>query len=229
MTANHFPETDWHLIKRGAEAVEEIVQIYSPALRAHLKSERGVNGDNLEDLLSGFVLSELIQRDLIGRADPSRGRFRNLVKTALNRFVNGQYRHANAKKRQPSGTIFQLKDEGPADKPCADIFDVEWARIVLERVLIRLKTDCHESDQGIIWKIFVRRLLNPILSGDPTASYQQLRDEYNLRSPAQAANFLITAKRKYKVHLRAVIAEYASNEAEIDDEIRDLIKIFSGF
>jgi hypothetical protein len=46
--------------------------------------------------------------------------------------------------------------------------------------------------------------------------------KFGFRSPSQAFNILGTAKRMFKRHLRAVIAEYARDEKEVAEELRAL-------
>ena len=54
---------------------------------------------------------------------------------------------------------------------------------------------------------------------------QLLRDE--AKSATQSANALGSAKRMFTRNFRSVVGEYAIDEAEVDDEIRELWEIFS--
>ena len=51
--------------------------------------------------------------------------------------------------------------------------------------------------------------------------------QYGFRSPAQAANVLITAKRMFARFVRAVIAEYMEEDGNVETEITELKRILA--
>jgi transcriptional regulator with XRE-family HTH domain len=75
--------------------------------------------------------------------------------------------------------------------------------------------------------VFEGRVLAEALQERPLA-YEALAERYGLRSPAQAANLLVTAKRMYARLMRSAVGEYERDEAEVDEEIRDLRRILAG-
>src|SRR5947209_19582127 len=92
-----FPTTDWKLVSQAAgegprqrRAVGEVLHKYLPALRSHLHRRWRVPAEKMDDLLQGFVAAELLEQDLFARAQPQRGRFRDLLVTALDRHVIDQ-------------------------------------------------------------------------------------------------------------------------------------------
>jgi hypothetical protein len=54
--------------------------------------------------------------------------------------------------------------------------------------------------------------------------YDKLVGRLGLASPSQAANLLITAKRMFNRHLRAVVMETVADPAQAEDEIEELKK-----
>src|SRR5262249_44280057 len=154
-------------------------------------------------------------------ADPDKGRFRALLVTSLNHYVIDVYRHE-------SGTppAFSLSDPdrtpavGESDSP-SDVFDVAWAQELLGDVLQRMRVECEKSRRRDIWGIFECRIVAPILDNAATLPYDLLVRRYRFRSPTQAANALVTAKRMFARILRTVVGEYAG-EGSVDAEIRDL-------
>ena len=66
--------------------------------------------------------------------------------------------------------------------------------------------------------MFRIRLLEPILNGAAEVPYDQLIDRFGLKSPTDASNTLLSAKRIFKVHLSKVIKEYARQDAAIAAE-----------
>jgi hypothetical protein len=163
---------------------------------------------------------------LIARANPDRGRFRSLLVTSLNNYVVDVYRH-----QATTPVAFSLTDSdqispGIDTDVRSDVFDVAWARELLGDVLRRMQTECTQSRRPDIWGIFESRIVAPILENAKALPYEQLVRRFGFRSPVQAANALVTAKRMFVRILRSVIAEYAGVSA-VDDEIRDLQQILA--
>ncbi len=78
-----------------------------------------------------------------------------------------------------------------------------------------------------VWGVFEVRILAPILQGTEPADYRELVERFGLRSPSQASNVLITGKRMFERVLRSVVAEYARDERDVDEEIGELREILA--
>lgn len=203
--------------------MEEILKPYLPAMTAYVRKKRGVGIDTAEDLVQGFVTQKIVQNDLLLRADASRGRFRSLLLTALHRYLASDYR--NAMRRQPTAVAvpFEESIHSPiADDEDAHTLDVEWARQVLQTTLAAMKQECDAHDRQFVWNVFDLRVLSPSLQGDDPVPYDQIVREFGFRSPTQAANVLITAKRLFTRHLQRTIKRYLMEKENVDDEIREL-------
>ena len=109
-----------------------------------------------------------------------------------------------------------------------DVFDVQWAREVLAQALTRMQQECCESGRDDVWGVFHCRLVQPLLEGTEPADYETVVERFQLKSPAQASNVLITAKRMFARSLRATVGEYTQDDAEIEAEIEDLQRILAG-
>ena len=111
-----FPTTRWTLIGRASGtdgstapiAIAEIVHLYTPALRAHLRHLTRGDEHRAEDLLQGFLTEKVLEQRLIGYADPSRGRFRTFLLTGLNRYVIDEYRRTSTLKRSPDMPLLDI-------------------------------------------------------------------------------------------------------------------------
>src|SRR5689334_10019220 len=105
-----FPSTHWSIVETvGREdvhgprpALAELLRRYLPAFRAHLLKRGRVRGNEIDDLLQSFIASKFLEADLVGAADRSRGKFRTLLLTALDRFVISHHRGQYAEKRGAS-------------------------------------------------------------------------------------------------------------------------------
>jgi hypothetical protein len=93
---------------------------------------------------------------------------------------------------------------------------------VIHEALRLMRSECEATRQADIWGVFECRIVRPMFEGASPVEYGELVRRFAFQSPSQAGNALITAKRKYGRALRAVIAEYARDEAEVESEIREL-------
>lgn len=237
--ASPFPTTHWSLvdvIRQGDaqarhKALERFLIRYLPALRIHLVRTRGVAWEESEDLLQEFVAQRILEKDLVSRVDPGAGKFRTFLLTSLDRFFIDWLRRQRAQKRSPGGErlmhIDDVQGYGSAIDDPAGLFDVAWARSVIGEALQRMQQQCEDSGRADLWGVFQCRLVDPLLKGVPPVDYEGLVERFGLTSPAQASNVLVTAKRMYARALRSVVAEYASDEEEIELEIRDLQEILA--
>jgi len=228
-----FPTTHWTLVARAGqdpsqsrrEALGQLLGRYLPALRAHLIHGRRLSPDDADDLLQDFVAAKIIEKDLIGRADRELGRFRTYLMAAIDRFLIDQFRQRSAKKRSPGDAgLVALGDQAGqvADGSPSDAFETQWAREVIAQATRMMRQECQASARMEIWGVFECRLLRPLLEGTEPADYDELVERFGLRSPSQASNVLMTAKRMFGRMLKSVIGEYAVDEEEIESEIRDL-------
>ena len=234
-----FPSTHWSLVNgagRGdgeskRRALGELLVRYLPALRAHLVLRKRYPRDLAEELLHDFLATKVVEKELVARADQSKGKFRTFLLTALDRFVANRMRDAAAKKRRPeAGRIVDIDEQthGPAlEAEPHRAFDVAWARRVIAESLARMQAECSGSGRADVWGVFECRLLAPMLDGAEPMPYGALVERFALRSPAQASNVLITGKRMFERALRAVVGEYADDEAEVDEEIAELRQILA--
>jgi RNA polymerase sigma-70 factor (ECF subfamily) len=235
----NFPVTDWSLVGRAArdsagserEALGLLLIRYLPALRAHLRYRKQCSPDEADDLLQEFVTSKILERDLLARARHEMGKFRTFLLTALDRFVINRIRDERAAKRSPAhGKVVPFGDGAEylgADDDGADAFNVAWAQNVISQALERMRFECAQSGRSDLWDVFQCRIVGPTLHGQEPVDYQELVKRCGFRSPMQASNALMTAKRMYARVLRAVIGDYATDDAEIDSEIDDLKRILA--
>ena len=248
---HEFPCTRWSLIARitngatsggGVDASERrealglLLTRYVPPLRTHLLRRRRIRADRVEDLVQAFIADKVIERDLLAAADAARGRFRAFLATALDNFVANRLRDETARSRAPgSGTLVSLDATAAAGdaRPAADgtsapdAFDVEWARQTLVEALRRTRADCLADARGDLWDVLVVRVLRPALEDAPPMAYDAMVARFGYASPKQAANALVTAKRRFVQALRSVVAEYAADEEDLERELGSLSDVLA--
>ena len=70
-------------------------------------------------------------------------------------------------------------------------------------------------------------MLEPIFNDTDPVPYEQLIERFGLRSPMDASNMLLSAKRIFKTHLNNVIKEYAEQDSATAEEVQALEEFVS--
>jgi RNA polymerase sigma factor (sigma-70 family) len=233
-----FPSTIWTDIRKWENASERerreslhrFYQRYKIPLLGFLKYN-GCSNEEVDDVLHDFIV-EQIQGKIFIKADPERGRFRNLLLSSLKNFLISRRRKESAATRKPAKG-FSFLDEELSDGVCLkdliedrmtpeEIYERAWFLALLSNVLERMRNEYRLKNQGVHLVLFERRVIQPILHGAAKRPLQELAQELGL-SPSEASNYIVTAKRAYQRHLREEISGYVSSEKEVAEEINDLL------
>ena len=232
-----FPSTHWTLVGNACRGTLEerrralglLLERYRRPLKAYVRRRWGTGAQDAEDLVHDFILGKVIEQDLLAHADPSRGRFRGFLQSVLDRRVLEGFRRARRQKRG-GGTVQSIEEVAELVDDREDLtvlFDVEWARGVIEEAAGRMRRRCEATGRRDLWSVLEARVLGPTLRQEDTVSYRELVARFRFESLDQASNALVTAKRMFVRALHSVVGEYASGEAAIDEEIADLRRILA--
>jgi hypothetical protein len=180
--------------------------------------------DQAETLLQEFAEDKVLKKGWLQRADRSRGRFRDFLKTSLRNFVLDRLSRADV--RHAPVSLDELNREFPATEAASTEFDLTWVKIALAETLRRMEADCRNPAQdqprrSHIWEMFRIRLLDPTFNDAPQVPYEELVARFGLKSPTEASNMLLTAKRMFKAHLGRVVHEYTDQDATAAAEIQE--------
>lgn len=236
-----FPNTRWTLVGRAGGtdnhaaplAIAEIVGLYAPALRAHLRHLTRGDEHRAEDLLQGFLTEKVLEQRLIGYADPNRGRFRTFLLTALDRYVIDEHRRSRSQKRAPGDPLVDIDriSEGIADRATRSngptAFDLAWAREVVDEVVSTMRAECEQSNRRDLWEVFDVRYLKPATLDVAPEPHDSIARRLRLESAQQSGNLLTTAKRMFTRLFKSVVSRYAVTEEEMRDEVTELWRIFA--
>ncbi|MFC1762654.1 RNA polymerase sigma factor [Planctomycetota bacterium] len=195
---------------------------------------KGHSDDRAEDLTQGFFFEIVLGRSLIPQADQSKGRFRTFLLTALDRYLVSTYRKESAKKRAPQDgltplgaveipdTVFAQSSSSPEQAFC-----YAWATSLLDEVFDQIKQEYCSTNREAYWQIFHARIVAPTReNGDPPAFIDLCR-KYCIETERKARNILITVKRRFATVLRMHIRQHVRSDAEVEEELQDLMEILS--
>jgi len=237
-TSAAFVTTRWSIIFSGAgseggekqvrAALAELCRIYWRPIFFFI-ARRGCSPEDAEDLTQDFFV-RILNGDWLQKADPARGRFRSLLLTSLQNFLNDAVDRTRARKRggevsfvpwdpwmaeRPSG--FALSKEALKSWPAERIFDAGWAATVVERALRRLHEECESKGRSHVFNI-----LSAYLGSErDDISYANLAAKLRVRE-ATVKKLLYHMRRRYRFLLRDEVAQTVAEPADVEDELRYL-------
>jgi RNA polymerase sigma-70 factor (ECF subfamily) len=183
-----------------------------------------------QDFTQGFFV-ELLERDLLQRADPARGRFRTFLLAAFQHFISHQWERQRAAKRgggrQPLSLDFDWAESRLASEPATDDkpeqeFERLWALQLLEGALEAVRLQYETRGQG---RVFDR--LKPFMLGEQgEGRLSEAAEEIGV-SEGAAKVALHRLRTRYREALRAEISGTLDDPNEVDDEIRRLFAAFA--
>ena len=239
LTGSGFPSTHWTDVVNAGQsdsdsalaALERLIHRYQGALLVYLGRKFPAEQNQAEDWLQDFLVDKLqvLCRQAKKITDK---RFRSFLLCAWHNFLTSKVRRELSQKRMPPGGFvafdtletfdaFGASDEGVWASETA------WAREVIKNAIAEMLALCQKENRLEVWGVFEHRVLAPILGGQPPTPYVSLVRKYGLKSPIQAHGILTTGKRMFNRCLRSVVAEYARQDAEITEELRELRRILA--
>lgn len=214
--------TRWSLIRRAAGddrdarlALAELCLHWRPAVLHYLR--RRHSGAEAEDLTQGFFL-HLLEHRLLARGDPTRGRFRDFLYTALRHWLADQQRRQRAHCRGGEAVRIELDTELPGeDEDPAAAFDRCWAACLLQRALAQLAAEAQQQDKQALYDAAAPFLLHAPESAD----YRQAAAALGLR-PNTFAVAVTRLRRRLQALVRREVGETTDTEDEARAELRRL-------
>ena len=235
----HFLTTHWSRVLTAgratdpgqADALEELCRAYWPPLYGFLR-RGGHSPEQAADLTQGFFL-QLLERDMLGQADPSRGRFRSYLLTSLQRFVADTRRVETAAKRG-AGRSPVLLDNGtlneeevrmavsPVDSETPeDLYLRRWALALLELAMNRTRRDYERRGKGRLFDAIKESIWGWEVGAETT---ERLAERLQLNAGTLRIA-IMRLRERFRARLRDCVAETLREDAtpeEVDDELRQL-------
>ena len=227
-TGAGFQTTQWTLVAGAAADPAQLgplLRAYWGPIYAYIRRS-GRSREQAADLAQQFIAEVVLERGLLDRADPERGRFRTLLKSSLRNFLVDQHRRATAKGRSPDtpllgGAALDRLEPSATDDPAA-AFDRQWATTLLSRCLERLAADCASSGQEGHWAAFRAAVIDPALGHDRAPGLDDLAKRVGAADAAQVSSMIQTVRRKFRRTLRDVVGATVAEPAWAEEEIASL-------
>jgi RNA polymerase sigma-70 factor (ECF subfamily) len=232
-----FATTRWSLVlaageqtdTRSAEALATLCDMYWHPVYAFIRRQ-GYRAEDGADLTQAFF-ARVLEKGYFQEADPTRGRFRAFLCTAIRHFLSNERDRERALKRGGKQPLLSLDVDAAEGRYQLDprddltpekLFDRRWAITLLDRVLARVG-----AEQAAAGKAELFDRLKGFLTGESArAPYAEIGKTLGMSEGAVkvAAHRL---RRRFRDTLIEEIAETVSDPADIDSEIRYLLNAVS--
>lgn len=232
-----FQTTRWTVVLAAADggssapaearaALEALCRGYWFPLYAFAR-RRGHAPDAAQDLVQGFF-ARLLEKDIVGDADPARGRFRAYLLGAFRHFLADQRDHESALKRG-GGHLTLSRDADDAERRYAldaahdltpeRLFDRHWAVTLLEHVLADLRAQMTREGKADLFERLKGYLTADVSDGNQAEAAADLG-----MSPGALRVALHRLRGRYRDRLLAHIADTVAAPGDVDDEVRQLFQ-----
>lgn len=233
--AERFPATHWTDIvaARGegsdgaVEALNRLCTNYWYPIYAYIR-RKGHSEADAKDIAQGFF-HHILERNLLGSADRTRGKFRSFLLGALNYFLANRYEFESAQKRGGGAILISLDDKAGEDRyalePVDDLspeklFERRWALDLHEQAVFQLREDyCRQGKE----QLFER--LKPFLidQTDP-GDYQAVARALQM-TPGAVTTAASRLRSRYGDFINAEIARTVASPDEVPGERRYICEL----
>jgi RNA polymerase sigma-70 factor (ECF subfamily) len=181
--------------------------------------------------LTQEFFARLLEHHWIARADRHRGRFRSFLLMAMKRFLAKEWDKAKTLKRGGQVRVVPLQLDAaetrytrePADTGTPEqVFEKQWALMLLECVLNRLRKDYAQDGKGRLFET-----LEPYLIGSrETQPYAALATHLEMTEGALKMA-VCRLRERYRRRLKEEIAQTVASPADVDEELRHLCRVLA--
>jgi RNA polymerase sigma factor (sigma-70 family) len=232
-----FTETAWSVViaagattpARAQAAMAELCRIYWRPIYAYLRRS-GHDAHDAQDITQSFF-QHLLENETLRRVSREKGRFRSFLLGVLKRCLADELMQRHTLKRG-GRTQFISMDELNAEElhhlrahheaAPDEILDARWAGVVLERALDNVRAECAAEGKAGLFET-----LSPFLEGSkPDVSYQEVADRMSLGLGA-VKTLIHRLRRQFADAVRREVMQTVSAPHEVDDELRQLRRVFA--
>ncbi|MBL9171607.1 MAG: sigma-70 family RNA polymerase sigma factor [Verrucomicrobiales bacterium] len=230
-----FPATRWtDIVAAGrdsspaaAEALNRLCSTYWYPIYAYIR-RKGHSDADAKDIAQGFF-SHILERNLVGTADRTKGKFRSFLLGSLNYFMANLRDFDQAKKRGGGSVIVSL-DEKTAEERYAlepidelspeKLFERRWALDLHDQAVFRLREEYARQGKGPLFDQLQPFLTDQTDSGDYAGVARTL--QMTLGAVTTAAN---RVRGRYGELITAEVARTVASPEEVPSERRYIFEL----
>ena len=234
-----FATTHWSVVLQAgtgecpeaAAALEQLCRTYWYPLYAYGR-RRGCSPEDAQDLVQEFF-ARLLAKDYVTRADPDKGKFRSFLLAGLKRLLCDERDKANRLKRGGGQAIISLDAHDaedryrlePADERTPEqVYERSWATALLERAAARLREEYAAAGKVAQFE----QLTEFRLDVADQRPYAAVAAQLSLSESAVKSAIHRLRQRHYEL-VREEIAQTLADPAEMEEEVRYLLRMMGGY
>ena len=213
-------------------ALSELCQTYWAPLYNFVRS-RGYTVDDAQDLTQSFF-AYLIERKIYSRVDRQKGKFRSFLLASLKNFLADASDRQRTLKRgggqdflplheqqvENAESIFQTHS-GTSSEDW--LFDRSWAESLIATGLERLSADYKSEAKE---KLFNELRIFLTSGAEPLPSYAELATRLGMTESTLRSN-VTRLRARYRQALRGEVRRTVDTEAEVDEELHELLRVLT--
>jgi DNA-directed RNA polymerase specialized sigma24 family protein len=242
--AGAFAPTHWSVVvaagaedeQQSRDALAQLCQTYWPPLYTFVRA-RGYSRDDAQDLTQGFFQHLIVHR-IYARTDRQKGKFRSFLLASLKNFLADERDREQALKRgggrefvpldenraDAAESLFQTHHTAAVNAGSGDpLFDRTWAETLVATVLDRVAADYKAGGKEEIFQ----ELQSFLTAGAaPLPSYAELAIRLGI-AESTLRSHVTRLRARYREFLRAEVRRTVNTEAEVDAELRELLRVLT--
>jgi len=199
---SRFQSTLWDVVLQAREgeaaAIDQLARSYWKPVYFFIR-RKGQPVESAKDLTQSF-LGHLLEKDLLSRVDPEKGKFRSYIMATLGHFLNNERRTAQALKRGGAFNFVEAEDDlRAADATPEKAFYKGWALTILEQAMAKLRESVPPEDLAL-------------LEGKAPPEM----------SASEKKNRLFRVRGRLQHLLRESVKAAVDREGDVDSELREI-------
>jgi RNA polymerase sigma factor (sigma-70 family) len=233
----NFPPTRLSVVERTRSRDEEtrrlafgaLIEAYWKPAYKYLRLKWKLDPDEAADLTQEFFANTL-EKDVLGRYDRERARFRTYLRLCLDGFVSNARKAEGRLKRGGGVNVVSLdfqsaegelgRHEPSVPSDVDEMFYQEWVRAVFQRAVADLRTACEKSGRTAMFTVFERYDLADPAHERPT--YAAIARELGLTTTT-VTNHLAAMRRQFRQHVLERLRDLTTSDEEFEAEARRLL------
>jgi RNA polymerase sigma factor (sigma-70 family) len=233
----NFPPTRLSVVARTRSPDEEtrrlafaaIIEAYWKPVYKYLRLKWQLDPDQAADLTQEFFAATL-EKDVLGRFDPDRARFRTYLRLCVDGFASNARKAERRLKRgggvtpvsldfeTAEGEIVRYEPAVPADVD--ELFYQEWVRALFQRAVEELRTWANNSGRQTMFAVFERYDLAESPEDRPT--YAALARDLGI-TPTTVTNHLAAMRRQFRRVVLDRLRDLTTTDEEFEAEAKRLL------
>ncbi len=229
-----WPTTHWSVVgELSSEAAEEAKQralerlcsAYDPAILAFLRMMRFSRQD-AEDIRQRFFAEVVLRRNLLARANPHRGRLRDLVRRSLRNFALNELRDGRAATQTNGGQPAPDGDGRSAveagTETAQEVFAKAWGRRVIERAYEAIDEEYGAKGRAALCDALKPHLVRWAAPPSQVEAARQLG-----LSPSHLSTELTRLRQRFRHVMMLLLSEEGGSPQEAERLLAELLRAFA--